>query len=61
MVCSTPWYRLRSLAPRRPRHPISPAAIWALEAAYLLCAGEEGNAIAVKLLRLALKEIERFN
>ena len=45
----------------RPHHPINPVAIWALEAAYLLCAGEEGNAIAVKLLRLALKEIERPN
>jgi hypothetical protein len=45
----------------RPHHPINPVAIWALEAAYLLCAGEEGNATAVKLLRLALKEIERLN
>jgi len=45
----------------RPHHPINPVAIWALEAAYLLCAGEAGNATAVKLLRLALKEIERFN
>ena len=34
----------------RPHHPINPAAIWALEATYLLCAGEEGNATAVKLL-----------
>ena len=45
----------------RPHHPINPAAIWALEATYLLCAGEEGNATAVKLLRLALKQIERPN
>jgi hypothetical protein len=45
----------------RPHHPINPVAIWALEATYLLCAGEEGNATAVKLLRLALKDIERPN
>jgi hypothetical protein len=43
------------------RHAIHPAAIWALEAAYLLCAGEAGNATVVKLLRLALKAIDRPN
>ena len=45
----------------RPHRPINPVAVWALEAAYLLCAGEAGNATAAKLLRLALKEIERPN
>jgi len=41
-------------------YPASRAAIWVLEAAYLLCAGK-GDAAAAKLLRLALKEIERLN
>jgi len=45
----------------RLHHPINPVAIWALEATYLLCAGEESNATVVKLLRLALKAIERPN
>jgi hypothetical protein len=42
-------------------YPTNRAFLWVLEAAYLLCAGEERNATAVRLLRLALKEIERPN
>ena len=60
-VCQDETTRFRISGRPQPHHPISPAAIWALEAAYLLCAGEEGNATAVKLLRLALKQIERLN
>ena len=60
-VCQDETARFRISGRPQPHHPISLAAIWALEATYLLCAGEEGNAIAAKLLRLALKEIERPN
>ena len=42
-------------------YPTSRAAIWVLEAAYLLCTKEKGDGAAAKLLRLALKEIERPN
>src|SRR5262245_5770717 len=58
-VCQDETARFRLLGPLR--HPINPVAIWALEAAYLLCAGEESNLTAAKLLRLALKQIERPN
>jgi hypothetical protein len=34
------------------------AFMWAFEAAHLLCSGSEGNAPAVKLLKMAIKEIE---
>ena len=60
-VCQDETARFRISGRPQPHHLISLAAIWALEATYLLCAGEEGNAIAAKLLRLALKEIERPN
>src|SRR5262249_56048897 len=45
----------------RPHHPINPVAIWALQAPYLLCPGEAAHPTPAQLLRLALKEIERFN
>jgi hypothetical protein len=60
-VCQDETARFRISGRPQPHHPINPVAIWALEAAYLLCGGEEGNATAAKLLRLALKEIERPN
>jgi len=58
-VCQDETARFR-ISGRR-HQPINPAAIWALEAAYLLCAGKEGNVTAARLLRLALKAIERPN
>ena len=60
-MCRDETARFRISGRPQPHHPIGPAAIWLLEATFLLCAGEESNAIAAKLLRLALKEIERPN
>jgi hypothetical protein len=60
-VCQDEAARFRISGRPQPHHPINPAVVWALEAVYLLCAGAEGNATATKLLRLALKQIERPN
>src|SRR5262245_20481812 len=60
-MCRDETARFRISGRPQPHHPIGPAAIWLLEATFLLCAGEESNAIAAKLLRLALKQIERPN
>jgi len=60
-VCQDETTRFRIAGRSQPHRPLGPAAIWVLEAAYLLCAGEAGHATAAKLLRLVLKVIERPN
>jgi hypothetical protein len=40
--------------------PTRPATIYAIEAARLMCAGTPGDLFALRLLRMAVEELERL-